>query len=68
MPQAINPTKSPDECTHEKCTPKWDEVDAQTLSSDEVREKYPRFSGTCPDCGWYGIIYASQMQYIMGDY
>ena len=60
--------KDPETCQHGVEWPGDDEVLALDLSSDEIRQQYPRFSGTCPDCGYTGIYYASYMQYIMGDY
>ena len=38
------------------------------MSSAEVKNKYPRFQGTCKVCGYTGIKYASNEQYIYGDY
>ncbi len=39
------------------------------LSSEKVREKYPRLHGTCPKgCGFKGIAYASHAHYIAGDW
>lgn len=55
-------------CTHYKVTPKFDEEKAQGLDSHEVKSRWPRFSGMCPDCGWHGIMYASYSHYIHGDW
>ena len=46
-----------------------DELDAKSLSTDEVRKRYPRLSGLCPKgCGFNGIAYASFMHYLLGDW
>lgn len=56
------------ECQHPKVTPDFDEEAASSMSSNEVRRKWPRFSGKCPDCSFNGIIYASYFHYICGDW
>ena len=56
------------ECRHDKVMPEFDREAALALSSDEVRERWPRFEGTCPDCGWRGALYASRSHYLLGDY
>lgn len=56
------------ECKHEKVMPAFDIEAAKDLPAREVRQRWPRFSGLCPDCGYEGILYASFEQYIMGDY
>jgi hypothetical protein len=38
------------------------------MSAERVRELYPRFFGTCPDCGAQLIQYASFEHYIAGDW
>jgi hypothetical protein len=55
-------------CTHYKVMPKFDSVAARGLDSYQVRERWPRFDGTCPDCGEGGIYYASYEHYIAGDW
>jgi hypothetical protein len=45
----------------------FDEHEAHGLTSDEVRKRWPRFSGTC-HCGFYGAAYASMAHYICGDW
>jgi len=58
-------------CKHEKHMPDWPgDKDPEMLKMDEyeIRKKYPRFMGRCDDCGQLVILYASAMQYIMGDY
>jgi len=44
------------------------EEEANKLSSFEIRKRYPRFDGVCPDCNQQVIVYASMHQYIAGDY
>lgn len=60
------PHRSP--CKHESCTPEFDEEAAQGMDEYEIKERWPRFDGTCPDCGGLVIAYASPMHYIMGDW
>jgi hypothetical protein len=52
------------------CLPAFDEEEVERLNmgSNEIRKKYPRFSGSCQTCGYCGIKYASYKQYIYGDY
>lgn len=38
------------------------------LTSETVRRRWPRFSGYCPACGFYGDAYASFEHYIAGDW
>ena len=53
-----------------ECTPKFDlgEVTRLKMTTAEIRSKYPRFEGTCGTCNYTGIKYASQAQYVFGDY
>lgn len=39
-----------------------------TLEAAEVRRRYPRFHGVCPDCGQLVIVYGSAAHYIAGDW
>lgn len=55
-------------CEHPKVIPEFDEKAAREMTVWQIRQKYPRFSGKCPDCGYEGIIYASYAHYIYGDY
>jgi hypothetical protein len=55
-------------CTHYKIMPKFDPVASIGLTSSEVRKRWPRGAGTCPDCGRGGIFYASYMHYLAGDW
>jgi hypothetical protein len=52
------------------CLPEFnlEEVKRLNMNAREIREKYPRFNGTCKVCGYYGIKYACREQYIYGDY
>lgn len=62
--------EAPRECPHARCTPPagFDEPASRDLSSDEVRERWPRFFGRCPDCGETVIGYASLAHCIAGDW
>jgi hypothetical protein len=55
-------------CAHPKCTPPFDEAAAKGASASEVRKRWPRFDGVCPDCNERVLGYASSMHYIMGDW
>ena len=55
-------------CKHASVQPAFDEDAARDLSSYEVRERWPRFSGVCPECGSRVILYASCLHYISGDW
>ena len=55
-------------CQHEKCTVTYDAEAAKGLDEFEIRRRFPRFSGNCPDCGVQLIKYASYEHYIMGDW
>jgi len=56
-------------CEHPKTTPPFDAEEARKLNdAGEVRKKFPRFFGQCPDCGAQVIGYASYEHYIMGDW
>ena len=46
----------------------FDEEAAKGLSAPEVKKRWPRFWGNCPDCGCSLIAYASDMHYILGDW
>ncbi len=55
-------------CKHESAMPQFDEQAAAGLDADEVRKRWPRFFGNCPDCGEQLIAYASFHHYIAGDW
>lgn len=57
-----------DECKHTKVQPKFNIEEAEGLTSYEVRKRWPRFHGICPDCGQYLILYASFEHYVSGDW
>ncbi|MDB4278016.1 hypothetical protein N9917_00140 [Deltaproteobacteria bacterium] len=58
----------PDACKHLSVMPEFDEEDAKGMSALEIKKKYPRFMGSCPECGGNVILYASFMHYINGDW
>ncbi len=62
------PRQDKKNCTHAKCMPEFNEEEAEKMTAKQIREKYPRFQGICPDCGEQLIMYASTKQYIYGDY
>ena len=55
-------------CQHDKIMPEFDQKAAAGLSSDEVRKRWPRFGGLCPDCGTWTVAYASYEHYLAGDW
>lgn len=55
-------------CEHPKTIPAFDAAAALGLSSREVKRKWPRFFGNCPDCGEQVIGYASFEHYLSGDW
>lgn len=57
----------PRPCTHPRTVPVFDEA-ARSLPADEVRRRYPRFEGPCPDCGALVIGYASAAHCLAGDW
>lgn len=59
--------KSQDECDHPKMA-SFDESEANGMLASEVRQRWPRGSGVCPDCGMNGIFYASYLHYLAGDW
>jgi hypothetical protein len=67
MEKALNGLLS-QTCQHPKIMPAFDDEAAEGLSSDEVRDRWPRFSGSCPDCDFNGVMYASFAHYISGDW
>lgn len=62
-------TGSEETCQHPNQAPvEFDEEAAQGLSVAEVRERWPRAVGPCPDCGERAIRYASMAHFVMGDW
>ena len=56
-------------CDHERHIPKVpDDETLNEMSVADIRKKYPRFEGTCQDCGARMILYGSVMHYILGDW
>jgi len=68
LSSSIEPFISKTICLHDKCEVIFDADEAVALSPQEVRKKYPRFFGHCPDCGEQIIKYASKEHYILGDW
>lgn len=59
------------QCHHSRHVPQYNEAVMRAdvaLSVEEFRAKYPRFHGTCEDCGAQVICYSSYSHYIMGDW
>jgi len=56
------------ECAHDGARVDFDIDAARGLSPQAVRKQWPRFFGTCPDCGCSLIKYASYAHYIAGDW
>jgi len=63
-----NDVTDPGTCKHEKHMPYFNEEDAKKLSTEEIREKYPRYRGMCIDCKAQVILYASFAHYLYGDW
>ncbi len=58
----------PDDCTHEGAKVEFDADAARGMSVAEIRKRWPRFMGNCPDCGAQLIKYASWLHYSFGDW
>ena len=62
----MDESKDPEPCAHGVV---FEHTKSQELSSEQVREKYPRLSGLCPlGCGYVGIFYASFEHFAAGDW
>lgn len=61
------PQKKP-ACEHKLISPPYDEQAAKGLSVHEVRERWPRFDGICPECRQKVIVYASFLHFLRGDW
>ncbi len=55
-------------CAHVKVMPAFDYEASKGLGAYEVRKRWPRFFGKCPDCDFEGILYASREHYYSGDW
>lgn len=55
-------------CKHPQKQPTFDAEAAKDLDPYVVRERWPRGSGMCPDCGARVICYASYEHYLSGDW
>lgn len=64
--RVIEPEGEP--CLHLSVTPTCTEDDLRGLSATEVRKRFPRFQGACPNCGKNVIAYASMYHYMAGDW
>lgn len=58
----------PASCTHDAVAPVVDHEQLSGMSAEEVRSKFPRFCGTCPQCGETVIAYASFEHFVAGDW
>lgn len=56
------------ECTHQNVVVEFDQEAAKNMKDFDIRTRWPRFNGACPDCGRRIIKYASQAHYIYGDW
>jgi hypothetical protein len=55
-------------CKHANIRVEFDEEAAKGLDAGEVRKRWPRYHGPCPDCGTMMISYASFLHYVSGDW
>ena len=56
-------------CPHSSLRPPpFDEKASASMSSSEVRRRWPRSADKCPGCGSTVVQYASFMHYIAGDW
>lgn len=55
-------------CDHAATIPAFEQSAAIGLSEDDVRKRWPRFEGECPDCGQRIIAYASTAHFVAGDW
>lgn len=58
----------PEKCEHEGAKVEYDSEAAKGLDAREIKKRWPRFFGPCPDCGAQLIKYASFEHYIAGDW
>lgn len=56
------------DCEHASVMPAFDEEAARGLDVYEIRRRWPRFFGRCPDCQTDLILYASFAHYVYGDW
>ena len=57
-------------CEHPTVAAKYtfDADAAKGLTTYEIRARFPRFEGRCPDCGVSLIYYADYAHYVYGDW
>ena len=65
----INQPKE-DRCAHASVRPFFDQeaYEMGGLSWQQVRERWPRFQGQCPDCGENVIAYFDFAHYMAGNW
>ncbi len=58
------------DCDHVRCVPPngFDEESAKPMTVAEVRRRFPRFFGRCPDCGDEVPAYVSYEHYAAGEW
>lgn len=56
------------DCDHVYPLPSFDEDAARGMDPYEVRKRWPRYSGPCPNCGQPIVSYASIAHYVAGDW
>jgi hypothetical protein len=56
------------DCDHVYPMPEFDEAAAKFLTPAEVRKRWPRYDGPCPNCGQRILSYASLSHFICGDW
>ena len=56
------------DCEHPNVQVAFNPAEARGLTAEEVRKRWPRFYGHCPDCGDRLIKYASYLHYTAGDW
>jgi len=55
-------------CEHNNLPVEFNPEEAKGLTDSQVRIRFPRFYGPCPDCGEVMIGYASFEHYTAGDW
>lgn len=56
------------DCGYEWPPVPFDEAEARKCGAREVRRRWPRGDGPCPECGQMTIRYASFLHYLAGDW
>jgi len=70
LTRKASPMTDKPKCPHDSIKVEFDEETAnrEKLSDTEIRRRWPRFYGKCPDCGQMLIKYASMAHYVYGDW